>query len=164
MRKLLLSLFMLAALGFGTASAQDAFGATVALSSDYYAGASLGAGLPGGFGANLHFGISNLLTEGIGARFSAGYAGGFALGADVIANLPVNTGDAPLGIYAGGGLGIAFKSTTRVGLGIFVGGEYRLVNAGFSDGGIFLELGPAFSIAGGGGASFNLKTGFNYHF
>jgi hypothetical protein len=163
MRRLIASLFAIAALGFGAAFAQDAFGPTVALSPDYYAGASVGAGLPGGASFNLHFGMSNLFAQGVGARFSAGIAGGFALGADVIANLPVNTGDAPLGIYAGGGLGLAFRSETRIGVGIFAGGEYRLVNAGMPEGGIFFEMGPAFSLSGHG-ATFNLKGGFNYHF
>jgi hypothetical protein len=147
-----------------SAFAQDAFGATIPLGPNYYAGASLGAGIPGGASFNFHFGMSNLFTEGVGARFSAGYASGFALGADVIANLPVNTGAAPLGIYAGAGLGMAFQKNTRLGIGLFAGGEYRLVNSGMPEGGIFFEMGPAFSIAGGGGASFNLKAGFNYHF
>jgi hypothetical protein len=164
MRRLIASLFAMAALGFGSAFAQDAFGATVSLGPDYYAGASVGAGLPGGASFNLHFGMSNLLTQGVGVRFSAGYARAFALGADIIANLPVNTGDAPLGIYAGGGLGLAFTRDTSVGIGLFAGAEYRLVNAGMPESGIFFEMGPAFSIAGNRGASFNLKAGFNYHF
>ncbi|NLY59169.1 MAG: hypothetical protein GX071_11640 [Gammaproteobacteria bacterium] len=84
------------------------------------------------------------------------------LAADFIANLPVNTGNAPLGIYAGAGLGIGFhRAATNVSLGLLVGAEYRFPN--FTEGGLFLEFGPAFSVTGHGTA-FNLKGGFNYHF
>lgn len=161
MRKLIVSILAFVALGLGTAQAQDAFGSTVDLSPDYYAGVS--AGLSGGGAAFfLHFGISDLITEGIGTRFSLGYGGSIALGADVIANLPVNTGNAPLGIYAGAGLGLGFhRAGTNVSLGLLVGAEYRFPN--FTEGGLFLEFGPAFSLSGAGTA-FNLKGGFNYHF
>lgn len=161
MRKLIVSILAFVALGLGTAQAQDAFGTTVDLSPDYYAG--IAGGLNGGNAAFfLHFGISDLITEGIGTRFSLGYSGAMGLGADVIANLPVNTGDAPLGIYAGAGLGILFiPRDTRVNIGVLVGTEFRFSN--FPEGGIFLELGPAFSVTGHG-THFNLKAGFNYHF
>ena len=161
MRKLILSILAIGALGFGTVQAQDAFGSTVDLGPQYYAGVS--AGLHGGnAGFFLHFGISDLITEGVGTRFSLGYHGGsMGLGADVIANLPVNTGDAPLGIYAGAGLGVGFSNPANVSLGVLVGGEYRFPN--FTEGGLFLELGPAFSLTGHG-THFNLKGGFNYHF
>ncbi len=163
MRKLLVSLTAAFMIAVGTANAQDAFGSTVQLSPDYYAGANFG--LTGGRAAfGLHFGISDLITQGVGTRFTVGMAGSaFNIGADVIANLPVQTGDAPLGIYAGAGLGANFADRTNVTLGLFVGGEFRLVAAGFSPGGIFAELGPSFSITGHGTA-FYLRTGFNYHF
>lgn len=162
MRKLLITIISLVTFGFGSVQAQDAFGSTVDLSPDYYIGTALG--LNGGSAAFfLHFGINDLITDGVGTRFSVGYHGrAFGLGADVIANLPVNTQNAPLGIYAGAGLGVAFvPQNTNVNIGVLVGAEYRFPN--FREGGVFLELGPAFSITGHG-TSFNLKGGFNYHF
>lgn len=162
MRKLIISVMAFFAIGLGTAQAQDAFGTTVALSPDYYGGIS--AGVTGGDAAfYLHFGISDLITQGVGTRFSVGYHGGsMGLAADVIANLPVNTGNAPLGIYAGAGLGLGFhRIGTNVSIGLLVGAEYRFPN--FTEGGVFLEFGPAFSVSGAGTA-FNLKGGFNYHF
>ncbi len=164
MRKLLISIMAMVALGFGTANAQDAFGSTVELSPDYYIGANVG--LRHGTAFGLHFGINDLIANGIGTRFGVGLRGGsFALTGDVIANLPVQTGDAPLGIYAGAGLGLTFHdAATHVSLAIMAGAEYRLTGAGFAPGGIFLELGPSFSLGGGGGTGFYLGGGFNYHF
>lgn len=161
MRKLFVSLLAVVTLGFGSALAQDAFGNTVELSPNYYAG--VGGGLNYRNAAFvMHFGISDLITDGIGTRFSVLYNGAFGLGADVIANLPINTGNAPLGIYAGAGLNMMFVNrATAINIGILLGGEYRF--AGFQEGGVFLELGPAFSINGYGNA-FNFKAGFNYHF
>lgn len=165
MRKLIISILAIFAVGAGTVQAQDAFGPTVSMSPDYYMGVS--AGTAGGRAAfALHFGISNLLTDGVGTRFSVGYnGGGLGLGADVIANLPVNTGNAPLGIYAGGGLSLGFgrgaAASTNIALGLLLGAEYRFPN--WTEGGLFLEFGPAFSLTGHG-THFNLKGGFNYHF
>ena len=161
MRKLFVSLLAVVTLGLGSAMAQDAFGNTVELSPDYYAGVAGGLNYRSA-AFFMHFGISDLITDGIGTRFSLLYNGAFGLGADVIANLPINTGNAPLGIYAGAGLGMLFvPRSTAVNIGVLLGAEYRF--AGFQEGGLFVELGPAFSITGHGNA-FNLKAGFNYHF
>src|SRR5690625_1325503 len=161
MRRVLITIISLVTFGFGSVQAQDAFGSTVDLRPDYYIGTALG--LNGGSAAFfLHFGINDLITDGVGTRFSVGYHGrAFGLGADVIANLPVNTQNTPVGIYAGAGLGVAFYEKTNVNIGVLVGAEYRFEN--FREGGLSLELGPAFSITGHGTA-FNLKGGFNYHF
>ena len=161
MRKLIISVVAFFAIGLGTAQAQDAFGTTVALSPDYYGGIS--AGISGGSAAFfLHFGISDLITDGVGTRFSVGYHGGsMGLGADFIANLPVNTGNTPLGIYAGAGLGIGFHRNTNVSIGLLAGAQNRAPS--FTLGGLFPEFGPAVSVTGHG-TSFNLKGGFNYHF
>lgn len=163
MRKLLVSILAIGALGLGTASAQDAFGATVQLSPDYYAGINVGL-VTGAPSFGLHFGINDLFTQGIGPRASLGFAGGnMGLSFDVIANLPVDTGSTPLGIYAGAGAQLRFSSSFNMALALFVGGEFRLVGANFPAGGIFAELGPSFSVTGHG-TSFYLRGGFNYHF
>jgi hypothetical protein len=125
------------------------------------------AGVSGGFpGFNLHFGVHDLISPGIDGRatLSFTYVGAFGLGADVLIALPVEV-EGPFNIYGGGGLFGAFGGGgTAFGLNLFVGGEYRLVDANFPQGGLFLELGPALLVAPGFGAGFNGRLGFNYHF
>ncbi|HZX00343.1 MAG TPA: hypothetical protein VFF10_09795 [Trueperaceae bacterium] len=151
MRKFLVSLIAVAALGTGTAFAQGG----------YWAGFSVG--YPG---AALHFGIDGI-SPGLAARVNAGYnyigAGGFALGADILYDLAVDTGTAPIDVYLGGGVGLGIGTGINVAVNAFVGGEFSLAGSGLPEGGIFLEAGPSigFNPFALGVAA---RLGFNYHF
>lgn len=152
MRKFLVSLLAVAVLGGGAAFAQ----------SGYWAGVS--AGYPG---AALHFGLENV-SPNLDVRINAGYnyigTGGFALGVDALYALPVDMGAAPIGVYAGGGLGLGIGSGVSVGLNLFAGGEFRLVDAGLPEGGIFLEAGPSLGFSPSFNFGVTARLGFNYHF
>jgi hypothetical protein len=152
MRKLLVSLIAVAALGTGAAFAQGG----------YWAGVS--AGFPG---AALHFGIDDVAPA-LAVRLNAGYnyigTGGFALGVDALYDLPVDLGDAPIAVYAGGGLGIGIGAGVALGINLFVGGEFSLAQAGLPEGGVFLEVGPAIGIIPNFGFGVAGRLGFNYHF
>ena len=121
MRKLLVSLIAVAALGAGATFAQG----------NYWAGVS--AGYPG---AALHFGIDNV-SPGLAVRLNAGYnyigTGGFALGADMLYDLPVDLGDTPIDVYAGGGVGLGIGAGVALGINLFVGGEFSLAQAGLPE-------------------------------
>src|SRR5690554_449704 len=150
MRKFLIALIAVVTLGAGTAFAQ----------SGYWAGFSVG--YPG---AALHFGIEDV-TPNLGVRVNAGYnyiGSGFALGLDALYDLDVDTGTTPIDVYVGGGLGLGIGSGIDVAINAFVGGEFRLVDAGLPQGGIFLEAGPSFSLSP---FAFGIigRLGFNYHF
>lgn len=171
MRRLAATLFTVLTLGLlGGAFAQED---TVPIGQGYWAGAS--TGFP--FGLNLHFGAENLIGQGLHLRGNASVGfPSFGVGADVLAGLPIDTGDAPVNIYAGGGAHISFgnphrdddvdESFTHFGIGLLVGAEYRLFEAGLPEGGIFLEAGPAVVLGEGRGSGFGFsaKLGFNYHF
>src|SRR5699024_5894496 len=75
MRKLVFSLMAVLLVGFGTVQAQDAFGTKVSMDPDYYAGGSVGFSSGSAMFA-LQFGINDLITDGVGARFDVGYRGG----------------------------------------------------------------------------------------
>ncbi len=150
MRKFLIALIAVVTLGAGTAFAQ----------SGYWAGFSVG--YPG---AALHFGIEDV-TPNLGVRVNAGYnyiGSGFALGFDALYDLDVDTGTTPIDVYVGGGLGLGIGAGIDVAINAFVGGEFRLVDAGLPQGGIFLEAGPSFSLSP---FAFGIigRLGFNYHF
>lgn len=150
MRKILISLITVAVFGAGAAFAQ----------SGYWAGVS--AGYPG---AALHFGISNVSPD-LSVRVNAGYnyiGSGFSIGADALYGLPITTGTAPIDLYAGGGVGLGVGAGVDVALNVFAGGEFRLADAGFQQGGVFLEVGPSFSLSP---FAFGVigRLGFNYHF
>lgn len=152
MRKLLVSLIAVAALGTGAAFAQGG----------YWAGVS--AGYPG---AALHFGIDDIAPS-LAVRLNAGYnyigTGGFALGVDALYDLPVDMGDTPIAVYAGGGVGIGIGAGVALGVNVFVGGEFSLAQAGLPEGGVFLEVGPAIGIIPNFGFGVSGRLGFNYHF
>lgn len=159
MRKLLISLFAVAALGTGVSFAQ----------SGYWAGVS--AGWPG---AVLHFGVENAFA-GLDVRANVGYqyvgVAGFGLGADVLYGLNVDTGTLPLETYVGGGLQFGIGGGGSLGIGAFGGIEYRLGEVGLPEGGVFLEVGPTvgYNLNPAPGASsfgfgFAGRLGFNYHF
>ena len=150
MRKFLIALIAVVTLGAGTAFAQ----------SGYWAGFSVG--YPG---AALHFGIEDV-TPNLSIRVNAGYnyiGSGFALGADALYDLPVDMGTTPIDVYVGGGVGLGIGSGIDVAINAFIGGEFRLVDAGLPQGGVFLEAGPSFALT-----PFNFgiigRLGFNYHF
>ena len=155
MRKLLITLTVIAALGTGGVFAQ----------SGYWAGVS--AGYPG---AQVHFGVENAFA-GLDVRANLGYAffGGnrFGFGVDVMYDLDVDTGVTPIDVYVGGGPNFSFGTGT-LGLGLsidaFVGGEYRLGEIGLPEGGVFLEVGPAVQVIPAFGFGFVGRVGFNYHF
>lgn len=155
MRKLLIALVAVFAVGAGSAFAQ----------SGYWAGFSVG--YPG---AALHFGLEDV-TPNLAVRVNAGYAyvgNRFALGFDALYNLSVATGSTPIDAYLGGGVGIGIGAGSPiVSINALVGGEFRLVDLGIPSAGLFLEVGPS--------VSFNLprnrapfgvlaRFGINYHF
>lgn len=151
MRKFLVTLVAVAALGAGAAFAQGG----------YWAGFSVG--YPG---AALHFGIDDI-SPGLAVRVNAGYnyiATGFALGADVLYDLAVDTGTAPIDVYVGGGVGLGIGAGVDVGVNAFAGGEFNLAQAGLPEGGVFLEAGPSLSFTPKFGLGIAAKLGFNYHF
>jgi|SRR5690606_24450848 hypothetical protein len=150
MRKVLICLTVAAAALLGSSFAQGG----------YWAGFSVG--YPG---AALHFGIDGI-SPGLAARVNAGYnyiGTSFALGADLLYDLPVDTGTAPIDIYVGGGVGLGIGAGVNVAVNAFAGGEFSLSQAGLPEGGIFLEAGPSL-----GFSPFvfgvTAKLGFNYHF
>lgn len=152
MRKLLVSLIAVAALGTGAAFAQGG----------YWAGVSVG--YPG---ASLHFGVDNI-APGFAVRLNAGYnyvGAGFALGVDGLYDLPVDMGDTPIDVYAGAGLGIGVGGgPLQLAANVIVGGEFSLAGSGLPEGGVFLEVGPSLRLL----PSFQFgvlgRLGFNYHF
>lgn len=163
MRKLIATLLALTVLGFGSALAQEGVDNTVAVDSDYWAGIS--TGWP--FGVNVHFGVEDVIGQGVDLRANAalGLGAQFGLGVDALADLPVDLDNPDLGIYAGGGLNFGFAGGTfGFGLGLLVGGEYRLAGAGLPEGGIFLEVGPTLAFVPSFVPNANAKFGFNYHF
>lgn len=151
MRKLLTVMIVAVCLGVATAQTES-----------YWAGVS------GGFpGFNLHFGVNDVISQDIHLRLNGSftYTGSFGLGADALVVFPVEL-DAPATVYAGGGPFATFGGGGAIGfgLGLFVGGEYRLVDIGFAPGGIFAELGPSLGFVPNFGVGFVGRLGFNYHF
>lgn len=157
MRKTLATFLTVALLSLGSAWAQEMVG------EDFWVGVS------GGFpGAAIHFGFNDLLSPGIDLRANVGYsyAGtvGFAVGVDVLYDLPVDTGDAPLDVYIGGGPGLSVGTGLGIGFNVFGGVEYRLIDVGLPEGGVFLEAGPAIAITPAFAFGVAARLGFNYHF
>jgi len=152
MRKLVITLIAVAALGTGAAFAQ----------SGYWAGVS--AGFPG---AALHFGIDNI-APGFAVRLNAGYAyiapTGFAIGVDALYDLPVDLGDAPVTVYAGGGVGLGIGGGVSLAINLFGGAEFSLAQAGLPEGGVFLEVGPSINVVPAFRFGVVGRLGFNYHF
>jgi len=158
MRNLLFGLLAALVLGSGAAFAQT--GAWVGLSGGYP-------------GAALHFGVEDIVTDGLDVRVNVGYAyagaDGASFGADALYGLDVDTGEVPVNMYVGGGAGLVFGKAVAV--KALVGGEYRLGDIGIEELGVFLEVGPSlgFDIDGDdatdeGGFGFDARLGVNYHF
>lgn len=155
MRKWTIALLATLMAGAGAAFAQD-LGTT---DQGYWAGASVG--YPG---ASLHFGVENVV-ENIAVRANLGYnyvGAGFAAGVDGLYTLPVDL-DAPAHLYAGAGVGFGFGDDFDAAIHLLGGGEFRLVETGAPEIGIFGEVGPGFSVSDGDFA-FTGRLGVNYHF
>ena len=161
MRKLLITLAGVLALGLGAANAQTIDDTAT---TDYYAGASLGLIFSPDVTGSIagQFGIQDVLAENLDARFDLGvlFDGGFNVGANALYNFELE-GDTPLGIYVGGGPRLYFADSVRFGLSVRGGAEYPFsdVISGFGE----LRVDPVF---GGGGAFtyFGLAVGANYNF
>lgn len=151
MRKLVISLLAVAVLGAGSALAQ----------SGLWAGVS--AGWPG---AALHFGVENVVQNlDVRANIGSSYNfKDFSVGADVLYGLDVDLGVVPLDAYVGGGVALGVGTGFSFGIGAFGGIEYRLGEAGLPEGGIFLEVGPAFDVTPAFRFGVLARLGFNYHF
>jgi hypothetical protein len=150
MRKLLVSLLAVAVLGSGAALAQ----------TGTWAGVSVG--WPG---AALHFGVENVATNlDIRANLGYAYAGAFSFGVDALYGLNLQNDLPALNTYVGGGVGFAFGEGLGIELGLLVGAEYRLAEAGIPQGGVFFEAGPAFAVSPAFLFGFSGRLGFNYHF
>lgn len=170
MRKFILSLLAVSVLGLGGAFGQVIdVEPEVDFDDDYWAGVSFG--FP--FGVNFHFGVEDMISENMDFRAtaSAGFGGVFGLGGDLLFDLPIDTNDVPVDVYAGGGLGVAFGEIdatagmdTVFDVHLMFGGVYRLVEAGLPEGGIFAEVGPAITFGAGSNVGVNAKLGFNYYF
>lgn len=164
MRKLLLGLLAALVLGSGAAFAQTGFW----------------AGLSGGYpGAAVHFGVEGLGIDALDARVSLGYAyagaEGFAFGVDALYGLDLDTGELPVDLYVGGGVGMVAGEAFAI--KALVGGEYRFGELGIPELGAFLEVGPSYGIDMNnddldddgneiydGGFGFDARLGVNYHF
>jgi hypothetical protein len=117
-------------------------------------------------GVAFGMGINNLINNDIDVRFmaSVGTGGGFGIGADALFPLAVDI-EGPIQPYLGAGPSIVVGGADFiVALKGFVGAEYRLVDVGFPEGGVFAEIGPALTILPGFGGQLNARIGFNYHF
>jgi hypothetical protein len=149
MRKLLISLFAVAALGTGAAFAQSGFW----------------AGVSGGYpGAEAHFGVENVFA-GLDLRANVGYSYGasaLTVGADVLYGLDLDTGALPLDTYVGGGGTLVLQPNLFGTVNVFGGVEYRLGEVGLPEGGVFLEVGPTIRLPFAIGIT--ARLGFNYHF
>lgn len=160
MRKLLISLVAVAALGAGTAVAQSGFW----------------AGLSGGYpGAQVHFGVENVFA-GIDVRANVGYnffgTPSIGLGLDALYGLDVDTAGLPIGVYIGGGPSFTIADgDLGAGVMAFVGGEYGLGDLGIPELSVFVEVGPALQFRTGEdiegfelGFDFVGRVGVNYRF
>lgn len=156
MRKWMIALLATLMTGAGAAFAQD----LTTPGQGYWAGASVG--YPG---ASLHFGVENVIEDlAVRANLGFNYAAtsGLAAGVDALYTLPIET-EAPVNPYAGGGIAFGFGQTFDAAIHVIGGAEFRLVDAGAPEVGIFGEVGPGFSVTGSGFA-FTGRLGANYHF
>ena len=121
-RKVLLSLACVLALGAGSSLAQN----------DLYAGASTGIDLFVGdayFNFNTYLGFEDLISEGVDVRANLGIiAIGdllVKLGGDALFAFQFDEGS-PITIFAGGGPRLVFGSATDVGIGVVGNFDYAL--------------------------------------
>jgi hypothetical protein len=127
-----------------------------------WAGGSVGAP-----GLTFHLGAEDALGVGVDLRgnlgFSYLYSSGFYLGGNALFDLGVDT-TVPFDLYAGVGPFITVGGGFGLGAEGFIGGEYRFVEAGFPEGGVFFEVGPDLYLAPRAFFGVTARLGFNYHF
>ena len=160
MRKTLIALVGVLALGLGAVNAQTIDSTAT---SDYYAGASLGLIFAPNVTGSIagQFGIRDVLAENLDARFDLGvlFSGGFNVGANALYNFDLE-GDTPITIYVGGGPRLYIANPIAFGLSFRGGASYPFsdVVAGFAE----LRADPVF----GSGAQtyFGLAVGADYSF
>jgi hypothetical protein len=142
-------------LAVGAASAQNWFGVR--------------SGYP--LGVTLHYGIANALANGADLRVSGRVVGGggavrFGVGADALVRV---FADGPVNAYVGGGPAVEFgPGQADLGVQGLVGGQFRLLDVGLPQLGVFLEgsVGASVSLSGGGARipTFGAALGFNWYF
>ena len=161
MRKLLITLVGVLALGLGAANAQ-----TIDDTDDtnYYAGGSLGfvtANGPVRGTLTGHFGLEDVLTDGLDARFDLGviFGTGLNIGANALYNIEIEE-ESEFGIYVGGGPRLYFGDEALFGLGIRAGGNYEFndVTVAFAE----LRLDPVFGSTTT--TLIGIGVGANYYF
>ena len=161
MRKLFITLSALGLLAFGSAFAQvgDA-DLAVDIPNDTWVGASVG--FPG---LNVHVGRQDVLgAADLRGTAAVTYGGAFGIGADILADLPFDFDSPFLEIYAGGGAFVTLGGGFGFGVQGLIGGEYFLAEADLPEGAVFLELGPAITVAPSFDPGIVGRLGFNYYF
>jgi hypothetical protein len=127
----------------------------------YWGGVSFGSP-----GISFHVGAEDALGAGVDLRGNLGYnylfSRGVSIGADALFHFDTDAG--AIDVYGGAGGFLALGGGFGLALQGLVGGEYRLVDAGFPEGGLFFELGPDLYLAPSVFLGFTGRVGFNYHF
>jgi hypothetical protein len=91
------------------------------------------------------------------------FSPGIAVGAHGLIDLELDSQNSPIEAYAGAGPLLILGSDFSLAIETFLGGEYRFVEADFSEAGLFLEVGPTLYILPLE-FGFTGRFGFNYHF
>ncbi len=158
MRKFAVLLIAALVMSLGVAFADEGHDEETA----YWAGVSLG--YPG---AAVHFGINDVIGEGIDARVNLGYlyggqiSPGFGVGVDVLLALTEVEG---INVYGGGGVVVQVASEFGVGVELLVGGEYDLKEVVGAPVSAFAEVGPVVNLVPDFAVDFGLRVGANYGF
>jgi len=153
------ALILCAVLAFGlfaNASAQNWFGVR--------------SGYP--LGVTLHYGIDNALSNGFDLRVSgrvtaSGGAARFGIGVDAMTTV---ANEGPFSVYLGAGPALEFgNGGAWLDIHALAGGEFRFVDFGLDQLGLFLEatLGGSFGLGAGSTAqipTFGAALGVNWHF
>lgn len=128
----------------------------------YWAGVSFGVPATA-----FHFGAEDVLGNGGDLRGTVGfsylYSSGIYLGGDALFALNMDS-TAPIDPYVGVGAFTSIGGGFGLGVQGLIGAEYRLVDAGFPEGGIFFEVGPDLYFAPRVFLGLTGRLGFNYHF
>lgn len=127
---------------------------------DMYFGVQAGFPVVGG----LHFGMRNVITDNLGARFGLGYAlpGSFAMELLLFYEFDAVFGVPQVSLYSGPGVLMRVGADAALDLELLLGVEYSLPGGPVS---LFGELGPAFTLSpSAGDASLVARLGMNYGF
>lgn len=141
---------------FANASAQNWFGVR--------------SGYP--LGVTLHYGIDNALSNGFDLRVSgrvtaSGGSARFGIGVDAMTTVAA---EGPFSVYLGAGPALEFgNGGAWLDIHALGGGEFRFVDLGLPQLGLFLEatLGGSFGLGAGSAAqipTFGAALGVNWHF